>query len=451
MANGKQRIENRQLDPRRFSVISFKTITAVCLGATLCAAQTINISGVVQDSGGVGIVGATVKLEKANVTTTSGAGGVFTLSDSATSAKPFCGFGSMSSNLVQFRNGKVTFTVSGNTSVGISIHDVGGRQLFMSKTMHGLGKHSIDVPLQPAGVFLCKVAIGHESYSFKTSTFGASSMQQGVVSGGTWALARQGKAGAVIDDVIAATSPGMLNYRCVIGNSDTSGVVIEMQPNAGDVTDADGNVYQSVRIGDQVWTVENLKTTKYNDGTPISHVPDPAAWYNLYTTGSTTGAYCYYDNNTANKAKYGALYNWHAVNTGKLAPAGWHVPTDAEWTQLEEYLIANGYNYDGSTSGKKIGKSLAAKTDWSSCSMTGNVGNDLTSNNSTGFSALPGGFRSFDGNFHTQSYHGFWWSATERTALHAYTRNLPYASNYLLIYLDYKKYGYSVRLVRDLD
>ena len=128
---------------------------------------------------------------------------------------------------------------------------------------------------------------------------------------------------------------------------------------AGTVADADGNVYQTVRIGNQkfvaqVWTVENLRTTKYNDGTPIPHLTDSVAWIN-----DTLGAYCYYLDTTSGNIikKYGALYNWYAVDTKKLAPKGWHVPSDEEWNTLQDYLIANGYNFDGTTTGNKIAKS----------------------------------------------------------------------------------------------
>src|SRR4030043_168747 len=129
---------------------------------------------------------------------------------------------------------------------------------------------------------------------------------------------------------------------------------------SGTVTDADGNVYQTVKIGNQVWTVENLRTTKYDDGSAIPLVTDSAAWAALTTPG-----FCYYNNttNADNIKKFGALYNWHAVNTKKLAPKGWHVPTEAEWITLENYLIANGYNWDGTKTENKIAKSMAAKTD----------------------------------------------------------------------------------------
>ena len=91
------------------------------------------------------------------------------------------------------------------------------------------------------------------------------------------------------------------------------------------VTDQDGNVYTYVTLGTQIWTTSNLATTKYNDGTPILNLTGTTDW-----SGDTTGAYCWYNNNIVNKPNYGGLYNWHAVNTGILAPTGWHIPTNTE-------------------------------------------------------------------------------------------------------------------------
>ena len=119
MANAGQGIDNKQQDLRRFAMISFRTVTAICLGATLCTAQTINIGGVVQDSAGAGIVGATVRLEKANVSTSSGAGGVFTLTGNAASVNPGTAYHAKAGNPVHFRNGKISFTLASNTSVRI--------------------------------------------------------------------------------------------------------------------------------------------------------------------------------------------------------------------------------------------------------------------------------------------------------------------------------------------
>ena len=196
-----------------------------------------------------------------------------------------------------------------------------------------------------------------------------------------------------------------------------------------------------------MWTVENLRTTKYSDGTPIPLVTDGTAWEKLTTPG-----YCYYDNTTHadNIKKFGALYNWYAVDTKKLAPKGWHVPTDAEWTILQNYLIANGYNWDGTKTENKIAKSIAAKTDWSAFAKPGAIGDDLTRNNRSGFSALPGGFRVDDGVFDHMGITALWWSATEFDASIAYYRYLDYSLGDLGRDLfSLKSGGSSVRLLRD--
>jgi uncharacterized protein (TIGR02145 family) len=173
------------------------------------------------------------------------------------------------------------------------------------------------------------------------------------------------------------------------------------------LVDIDGNQYNYIKIGTQVWMAENLRTTKFNDGTAI-----PLGTAN-WPEGSP--AYCWYNNDEATyKATYGALYNWSAVfmNGGKLCPTNWHVSTDDEWTTMENYLIANGYNYDGTTTGNKIAKSLAAKTDWTSSSVIGSVGNTdyPAKRNQTGFTALPGGYRSRSGTFYSIHDRGLWWS-----------------------------------------
>ena len=213
------------------------------------------------------------------------------------------------------------------------------------------------------------------------------------------------------------------------------------------VQDTDGNTYSTITIGKQVWMKENLKTTKYNDGTPIPNVTGNSQWSSL-----TTGAFCWYSNSISNKETYGALYNWYAVNTGKLCPVGWHVPSDAEWTTLENYLIANGFNYDGTTTGNKIAKALAATTNWLSSTTTGAVGNTdyPAKRNATGFSALPGGYRgNNNGTFDNAGGYGVWWSSAEYSSSDAWYRGLNYSVVYVYRYVSNKEGGFSVRCLRD--
>ena len=218
----------------------------------------------------------------------------------------------------------------------------------------------------------------------------------------------------------------------------------------GSITDVDGNTYNSLAYGDQVWTVENAEMVTYRDGTPIPLVTDANEWSNL-----TTGAWCYEENNP-NLRK---LYNWYAVmgihdtepNTPnkEFAPEGWHVPTDAEWTTLENHLIASGYNYDGTTTENKIAKAMASNTGWNSSTDVGAIGNDQSLNNSSDFNAFPEGYRFYDGSFYYEGFIAIFWSSTEYDPDYAWYHNLFDNSSFLNRDYNYKQDGFSVRFVRD--
>jgi uncharacterized protein (TIGR02145 family) len=194
------------------------------------------------------------------------------------------------------------------------------------------------------------------------------------------------------------------------------------------VTDANGNTYQSVIIGTQEWMTENLRTTKYSDGTAIPNVTSASQWVNL-----STGAWCNYNNSSSKDATYGKLYNWYAVNTSKLCPTGWHLPTDAEWTVLTDYLAADGHN-------GTQGTALKATSGWYSDNGTDDYG----------FLGLPGGLRnSNNGNFYNIGNDGYWWSSSQIYTYYAWSRNLD-ASNDNVYRSSYTKdYGFSVRCLRD--
>jgi uncharacterized protein (TIGR02145 family)/uncharacterized repeat protein (TIGR02543 family) len=220
---------------------------------------------------------------------------------------------------------------------------------------------------------------------------------------------------------------------------------IKVNGNRSDVMyDVDGNEYHTVKIGTQTWTVENLATTSFNDWASIRNVTDNSAWASL-----TTPAYCWYNNDKAtNGATFGALYNGYAITSGKLAPHGWHIPTDAEWTVLENYLVAHGYNWDKSLTGIKLAQSMGAKTEWLTSTVSGAPGNNLGRNNRTGFSALPGGYRYSDG-FASLGDFGEWWSTSESGSTNMLNRTI--GSSYDASYSaeDPKNCGFSVRLIRD--
>lgn len=254
----------------------------------------------------------------------------------------------------------------------------------------------------------------------------------------------------------SSSTAGM--YRCIVSNSggsDTSNYA-SLKITGPNVIDIDGNQYTTVVLGNQIWTVENFRSTKYNDGTgiPLSE--------NNWAGGDTTPAYCFYGNtdDTLLQTKWGALYNWYAVNTGKLAPVGWRIPTDGDWIELENFLINSGFNWDKTTNGNKVGKSLAAETDWRTFwdpSKGGAVGNmlngqDLAGNNGTGFSALPSGLRNADGNYTGQRNFCYWWSATEREPYFAGYRHLNYDYEELRSRIEYYKWcGFSIRIVKSIQ
>jgi uncharacterized protein (TIGR02145 family) len=205
------------------------------------------------------------------------------------------------------------------------------------------------------------------------------------------------------------------------------------------VKDIDNNRYGIITIGTQTWMSENLKTTRYNDGTAIPLITDGTAW----GTASTNGAagYCWYNapNESSNLIAYGALYNWYVINTHlnsnkNVCPVGWHVPTDVEWTTLTTYLGG------GSVAGGKMKE--AGLAHW----LSPNTG----ATNESGFAGLPGGSRSFFGSFSSIGSNSYWWSSTDRAprpdAWHRFLFNGggDVFRSYLM-----KGFGFSVRCLRD--
>jgi uncharacterized protein (TIGR02145 family) len=193
------------------------------------------------------------------------------------------------------------------------------------------------------------------------------------------------------------------------------------------VMDLDSNEYNTVIIGTQEWMVENLKVTQLNDTTPIDMVTQEVDWSNRVTP-----AYCLYNNSEFSKKTYGAIYNFHAVKTGKLCPEGWHVPSEEEWNTLMNFLggdtIAGGKLKEEGT------------LHW----VTPNTGAD----NESGFTGLPGGNRTFSGYFQYIGKYGYWWSDSDSTICAcgyrmAYNSTDVYKTNY------HKQSGLSVRCVKD--
>ena len=192
------------------------------------------------------------------------------------------------------------------------------------------------------------------------------------------------------------------------------------------VTDVDGNVYHTVTIGTQVWMVENLKVTKYRDGTVIPNVTDSAAW-----SGLSSGAYCNYDNNAFISASCGRLYNWFAMKDNhSLCPSGWHVPLKDEWNKLDLFVGSAG------------GKLKATGTDYWHSPNTG-------ATNSTGFTALPGGIRDYTGHYCVLGYYGYWWTADDELSDYPYCEVMLHINEMAVLASLEKESGLSVRCIKD--
>jgi uncharacterized protein (TIGR02145 family) len=195
------------------------------------------------------------------------------------------------------------------------------------------------------------------------------------------------------------------------------------------VVDVDSNIYQTTEIGKQIWITENLKTTKYNDGTIINFVSEDAQWRNL-----SSGAYCWYNNKEEEyKDTYGPLYNWYAVNTKKLCPTGWHVPSDEDWSVLTDYLGGE------SVAGGKLKEE--GTTHW----RTPNTG----ATDEVRFSAVPGGLRMAYGYFEWDDDQNYLWSSTEHSNIYAWGRMLQFDSTNVIRWYYNRRAGLSVRCIKD--
>ena len=202
--------------------------------------------------------------------------------------------------------------------------------------------------------------------------------------------------------------------------------------------------YRKVTIGNQVWMAENLKTSFFNDGTPIPLVKSDKEWENL-----TSPAYCWYENNRKKYIDYyGALYNWYAVNTGKLCPPGWHVPSRAEWTVLNKFLGDSVRWIDSGDSIILIHEVAGIKL-----KEAGNLhwalNDTIHATDQYGFTALPGGSRFKQGTFFDIGYQGSWWTSTEDDQFDAKDREMVWDKNGVTDIQQYKQFGMSVRCIKN--
>jgi uncharacterized protein (TIGR02145 family) len=204
------------------------------------------------------------------------------------------------------------------------------------------------------------------------------------------------------------------------------------------IIDIDGNIYSTALIGDYWWMTENLKSTRFNDGSIIQCVKDQSIWLTL-----DSSAYCYYQNNVNYADTLGFLYNWFAVNSGKLCPSGWRIPADNDWIQIEGTADTK-YNVNDSIwkklglRGFDAGQRLKSVKGWRK---------GVTGTDDLGFSALPGGERLK--RFYAGGSSGFWWTSTEASASSAYYRSLIYSFEQVARDTHPKRMGFSVRCIKN--
>ncbi len=226
----------------------------------------------------------------------------------------------------------------------------------------------------------------------------------------------------------------------------------------GTATDLDGNIYKTIKIGNQWWMAENLRVLQYPYAKSIPLITDNTTWAALSDNG-TDDACCYYENSNTNKNTYGVLYTWaaamgdNAISSSAnpsgvqgVCPTGWHLPSDAEWKVLEKYLGMSQADADATNwRGTDVGSKLKEKgtLHW----LAPNTG----ASNESGFFALPGGGRSAsNGTFISLIYSGFWWSTTECSSIYAWNRHLSYEKQGVYRYdYYYKSNGFSVRCVKN--
>lgn len=211
-----------------------------------------------------------------------------------------------------------------------------------------------------------------------------------------------------------------------------------MLSSCGDGASTAEGASNEVTIGNQVWMTKNLDVSTFRNGDPIPEAKTSDKW-KAYVDAEEA-AWCYFDNDPRNGEKYGKLYNWYAVNDPRgLAPEGWHVPSDEEWTQLTDYLGGR----------EKAGAKMKSENGWS---------NDGSGTNSSGFSGLPGGYRNFGTfnsigisgfTFNFIGISGFWWSSTEIATYYSLYRHIECKSGWLYRGNDIKGEGLSVRCLRD--
>ncbi len=340
-------------------------------------------------------------------------------------------------------SGFITFNASANGSCSIAIYNSMGNKIHADKYILSQGYHTFELSGLNAGVYILKVSAADYSYSYKLISK-ASCQEQITLSyqGIEYSENKSSLLKSSSEDNLVAMSYNdgdLLKLTGISGNYRAVQSIVPVESttvsfNFIACSDYDNNNYGVISMGTQTWMAENLRTTTFNDGTDIPHVTENDEWANL-----PTPAYCWYNNDEENALlnNYGALYNWYTVATEKLCPIGWHVPTDAEWSTLKDYITEQGF------SGTE-GTALKATTNWNL--SPGASGSDIF-----GFTGIPVGYR-FDstGIFYDEGTYTAWFSSTEYNTYRSYTWHLYYSAEYLArSSYGNRSTGLSIRCIKD--
>lgn len=371
---------------------------------------------------------------------------------------------SLSQNYPNPIEGKTTIGLRLPKSAGvvITISDIRGRKLIHREYRLEQGPHSFTFYPGRENLYLLTARTDHHSQTIKMINSPSGSSAPGICRleyNGMQSGSDEYKTGTMLNnfafdlgDQLKYTASSGLGYRSITDIPYEDNTYTFQYGNAGipcpgmpTVTDIDGNIYNTVQIGTQCWMAENLKTTTYNNGTAIPNVTDADDWKNL-----TSGAYAWYDNDNSWEDSYSALYNWYAADDPNgLCPAGWHVPLDEEWTDLTDYAGGTFAPHGNKLkSCRQVDSPLGG-----SCNTTEHP--RWTSNSSNygtddfGFTGFPGGRRDYLGLFDKIGDSGIWWSSTEDAATNAWNRSLNFFNGGVGKSSIDKRYGFSIRCIRD--
>lgn len=345
--------------------------------------------------------------------------------------------------------GQIQFYTSDPEYVNVAIYDVTGKCLLNDYRTLQKGRHTYSISGLSKGAYIARITEGENQYTAHLISINQVNNKIDLIYLGTKNDAMHSSArlkkvssnvfmeynkGDVL--IIKATSDQYVTIKTITVDKDG---VVEMEFVA--CIDEDKNYYPSVKIGDQWWMGANLATTKYNNGKSIKNITDPYEWTK---SDDPVPAYCWYDNDENNKGDYGALYNGFAVDSRKLCPVGWHIPTDDEWDRLAQYVSDTKGPFTKKESGswQEVGLYLKATSEWT------DEGNGL---NEFGFNAKAGGYRDYlDGDYSLDKTAGYWWSS-DIGELHdeLWTRELRSFRNDFDKSSEYKGMGYSIRCVKD--